>query len=206
MKSREGPSPKRKVSHTKWKHRQTQNSVAKHIKAEKLQAKLHFLFGFWQDQELSWEKLERMKVYRAWYLCDQERGCRHRSSTKKARDEQGKAAPMPYLSALLQPAHAALCCSSPGINGQNTITIGSILLPKNPNHTWRKAGTELHFWEHNGFLSSSASLVVSVSQIFHLSLEKQQVPEKALSQVKPKKAFQTNIRSSYTNTSLSHLY
>lgn len=139
MKSRKGPSPKRKVSHTKWKHRQTQNSVAKHIKAEKLQARLHFLFGFWQDQELSWEKLERMKVYRAWYLCDQEeRGCRHRSSTKKARDEQGKAAPMPYLSALLQPAHAALCCSSPGINGQNTITIGSILLPKNPNHTWKK--------------------------------------------------------------------
>lgn len=206
-----GKSPKRKGSHTKWKHRQAQTSVAKHIKAEKLQAKPQFLFGFWQEQELPWEKLERMQVYRAWHLCDQrERGCRHRSSTKKARAEQGKGAPMPYLSPAPKgcPPSARSCSSVLLFTRDQWAKHHNYLVQffSQPKSQVKKAGTELHFWEHNWFLSSSASLVVSVSQIFHLSLAKQQVPEKALRvRWHPKRHFQTNIMSSYTNIILSHL-
>lgn len=184
--------------------------MAKHIKAEKLQARLHFLFGFCKTRNFPERNWKGWRCTGPDTFVTKEREA---AGIGQAQGKQGLSKEKLHqcLTSLqlpgavpLQPAHAALCCSSPGINGQNTKIIGSILLPTQITH--EKAGTELHFWEHSGFLSSSASFVVSVSQIFHLSLEKQQVPEKALSQVKPKKAFQTNKMSSYTNPSLSHLY
>lgn len=166
----------------------------KHVTAKKLQAKLHFLSGFWQDQELPWEKLERMQVYGAWHLCDQrERGYRHKSNTRKARVEQGKGVPMPYLSPAPKgcPPSARSCSSVLLFTSYQWTKHQNYLVQffSQPKSHVKKAGSEPHFWEHNWFLSCSASFVVSVSQIFHLSLAKQQVPEKVLSQVTPRKVF-----------------
>lgn len=88
--------------------------------------------------------------------------------------------------ALLQPGHAALCCSSSAINEQNTRTIWFNFSP-NPNHMWKKQA--LSPISENTIDFHPASFVVSVSQIFYLSLAKQQVPEKALSQATPRKVF-----------------
>lgn len=168
-----------------------------------------FLFRFWQDQELPWEKLERIEVYKAWHLCDQrEEAAGIGQAQRKQRLSKEKITnALPLSSSQGLPSFRQvmqLCAALHQVSmGKTPQLFGSILLPtqitgEKSRHWAPLLRTQLIF------ILLCLSCGVRLTNIPHLSLAKQQVPEKALRvRQHPKRHFQTNIMSSYTNIYLT---
>lgn len=207
MKRGKDPSPKRKGSHMKWKHRQAQTSVAKHIKAEKLQAKLHFFcLDFGKTRNFPERNWKGLRCIGPDTFVTKEIGIGQAQRKQRLSKEKITNA-LPLSSSQGLPSFRQvmqLCAALHQVSmGKTPQLFGSILLPtqitgEKSRHWAPLLRTQLIF------ILLCLSCGVRLTNIPHLSLAKQQVPEKALRvRQHPKRHFQTNIMSSYTNIYLT---
>lgn len=211
MKRGKGPSPERKGSHTTWKHRQAQTSMAKHRSWKAAGKATLFVWilarpgtslretgkdaGVWGLTPL-WPKRERLQAQ-----------VKHKESKGWARKRCTNALPLsssqglPSFSQVMQ-----LCTALHQVSvGKTPELFGSILLPtqitgEKSRHWAPLLRTQLIF------ILLCLSSCVKSHKCSTWASQSSRYLRRHWVRWHPKRHFQTNIMSSYTNTSLSHLY